>query len=107
MTFNEIYSTISDKVANLNLSNYRDSAIIQVHLTGEICGSFYAVVSNGKGAVTQGTNPRSDVQATMKGSDLAKILNKQLNPMVALTFGKIKIQGDVSKLMALKNAILK
>lgn len=107
MTFNEIYAKISSMVANANLSDYRDSAIIQVILTGEICGSFYAVVSNGKGAVTQGVNPRSDVQATMKGSDLAKILNKQLNPMVALTFGKIKIQGDVSKLMALKNAVLK
>jgi putative sterol carrier protein len=46
-----------------------------------------------------------DAAATVKlaSSDAVKMMTGKLNPMVAFTTGKIKVEGDMQALMILQN----
>lgn len=107
MTFEEIYNNVAKTASTVNLENYKDNVIIQINFIKEITGSFYIKINNSKVTTSIGVSPKSDVQITITGSDFIKILNRQLNPMMAIALGKIKIQGDISKLHSLQSLIKK
>lgn len=107
MTFEEIYNNVAKTVPTVNLEDYKDNLIIQINFIREITGSFYIKIDNSKATTSIGVSPVSDVQITITGADFIKILNRQLNPMIAIALGKIKIQGDVSKLQSLQHFIKK
>jgi putative sterol carrier protein len=57
----------------------------------------------------QVSNDSKDADCTIKIalSDAAKLLNKEMNPMTAFMFGKLKVSGDTSIAMGIAQLLAK
>ncbi|NLT35518.1 MAG: SCP2 sterol-binding domain-containing protein [Gaiellales bacterium] len=64
-------------------------------------GVFRATLQEGQVEVLEGEGP-ADVTAHMKPEDFLKAMRGRLNWVLALTMGRIKLTGDVSLLMRLR-----
>lgn len=68
-------------------------------LEGDGGGDFTLVVENGTATIEEGLqgDPRCTVKA--KAKNFMKVINKEMNPMMALMMGKVKVsnQGELMK----------
>jgi len=67
-------------------------------------GIYRIVITDGHCQAVQGDGDAT-ATITMKLEDAVKLMSGKLNPMVAMTTGKIKVSGDMQVLMLLQGAM--
>lgn len=67
------------------------------NITGEGAGAFYLEIDNGEVKVEPYEYYDRDVLITSSADNIIKIMNGKLNPVLAFTIGKIKVEGDLGK----------
>lgn len=88
--------TVKKKAEGIDASK-TDFLAVQVNLTGDNGGVFYVEVKDGKvNAEPYEYNDRS-CAITMSPDNFLKFLNGKLDPVIAFTTGKLKVDGDVGK----------
>ncbi len=88
--------TVKKKAEEIDASK-TDFLAVQVNLTGDNGGVFYVEVKDGKvSAEPYEYNDRS-CAITMSPDNFLKFLNGKLDPVIAFTTGKLKVDGDVGK----------
>lgn len=105
MTFQEIFSGIKEKFARVDVSGFRAPIRIQIDLVGEAAGVFSVEVKGGVLRIEPQGAKNSDVRLTISDGDFLKILEKKLDPMLAWTLGKLKVQGDFNVALELKKLV--
>ena len=70
---------------------------VQVNLTGEDGGVFYVEVKDGKISAEPYEYNDRNCALTMNTNDFHKMLDGKLDPIVAFTLGKLKVDGDIGK----------
>ena len=104
MTFEEIMTKVKEKATEVDASK-ADFLAVQVNLTGENGGVFYVEVKDGKvNAEPYEYNDRS-CAITMTPENFMKFLNGKLDPILAFTTGKLKVEGDVGKALEFSKLI--
>ncbi len=104
MTFEEIMTKVKEKAKEVDASK-ADFLAVQVNLTGENGGVFYVEVKDGKvNAEPYEYNDRS-CAITMTPENFMKFLNGKLDPILAFTTGKLKVEGDVGKALEFSKLI--
>ncbi len=104
MTFEEIMTKVKEKAKEIDASK-ADFLAVQVNLTGENGGVFYVEVKDGKvNAEPYEYNDRS-CAITMTPENFMKFLNGKLDPILAFTTGKLKVEGDVGKALEFSKLI--
>jgi len=102
--FQGILNEVKAKTAKFDASSYNGFLAIQVTLKdlGEV---FYLEIKDG--VLTVEPSEYNDRQANlvMGSDDFVKMINGKLNSLVALTTGKLKIEGDLSKAKELSNLL--
>lgn len=96
MTFDEILSEVRKIAAESDASNVNFFAI-QVNLTDCDPGVFYVEVKDHKVSVEPYEYNDRSCAITMKSDDFHKMINGKLDPVLAFTIGKLKLDGDVGK----------
>ncbi|MEM1095603.1 MAG: SCP2 sterol-binding domain-containing protein [Bacteroidota bacterium] len=71
-------------------------ATIQMHIDGEGGGDYHFVIKDQTMAVVEGTHAAPDVTVKTTVSTWLKVNNGELNPMMAMMTGKVKISGDIA-----------
>lgn len=108
MAFQDIYQTIHDKAArkaaNTDLHKVGDLTV-EVTLTGEGGGVFYAAVRDGVFQMEPVACIKKDLSVQISAHDFLDILSRKLNPMSALAHGKIKTKGNLTKVLQLKKLL--
>jgi len=94
--FKSILDAVREKTAKFDAGSYSGFLAIQVTLK-DLEEIFYVEIKDNK--LTIEPNEYNDRQANiiMKSDNFVKMINGELNSMVAFTTGKLKIEGEIGK----------
>lgn len=105
MNFKELFTQTREKFIQTDVSSISGKLAIQINLTGEAAGTFYIEVKDAQLSIEPYEYIDRDVAITMDARDFRKIAAGKLDPVVAFTIGKLKVEGDVGKALELKRFI--
>ena len=78
-------------------SSIKEHVAFQFNITGEGAGAFYLEIDNGEVKVEPYEYYDRDVLITSSADNIIKMMNGKLDPVLAFTIGKIKVEGDLGK----------
>ncbi|MDE6595402.1 MAG: SCP2 sterol-binding domain-containing protein [Oscillospiraceae bacterium] len=105
MTFQDYFAKFREIFMSADVSKLDGDIAFQINLTGEGSGTFYAEYKNGKLSVEPYDYRDRDAALTADSKDFLKIAEGKMDPIQAYFLGKLKVDGDVSKALALKNMV--
>lgn len=107
MTFYEAFDEIKKVFLEADVSDYKGHLALQVNLTGEGEGRFYAELDNGILNVEPYEYFDRDVIFTVNTKDFMQLIKGELDPVFAFTVGKLKVDGDLGKALEIQKLIKK
>ncbi len=105
MTYEELFSKVKSEFGSADVSDIKERLAYQFNITGEAQGIFYAEVKDGKLSVEPYEYYDRDVIFTCKAETLLKIAKGELDPVMAFTLQKLKVEGSIDKALKLKGLI--
>jgi putative sterol carrier protein len=105
MTFEEMFSVVKQTLVQADLSQVHTNLAVQVNITGQGAGVFYAALQNGHLSVQPKPYRGYDVKLTASANDFIAMLQGRLNVVGAFTSGRLRIDGNFKKAMELKQII--
>lgn len=105
MTYEELFSGVKTEFMNADVSGVKEHLAYQFNITGEAQGIFYAEVKDGKLYVEPYEYYDRDAMFTCKAETLIKIAKGELDPIMAVTLQKLKVEGNIDKALKLKGLI--
>lgn len=103
MTYEEIFQEIKALFMKKDVSSVKEHLAFQFNITGEGEGAFYAEVKDGELFVEPYEYFDRDALFICSAKTLLKIASGRLDPVVAFTTGKLKVEGDLDQALKLKN----
>lgn len=107
MTYEELVKKIKTAAAKADASKINEHVAFQFNVTGDAAGAFYLEIKDGKINVEPYEYYDRNVLITSSGDNIVKIMNGKLDPVLAFTMQKIKVEGDLGKALLLKEIIKK
>ena len=107
MTFEEIVAKVRATFKNADVSGIKEHLAYQFDITGEGAGAFYAEVKDGKLSIEPYEYYDRDATFICKAETLLKIMDGKMDPVMAFTMQKLKVEGDLGKALRLKEIISK
>lgn len=105
MTFMEIVEKAKKEFGSADVSNYEGHLALQINVTGEGEGTFYAEISDGKLYIEPYDYKDNDAVLTADGKDILNIFNGKLDPVKAFENGKLTVTGDLGKALSIQPVI--
>lgn len=105
MTYEEIFKKFKNKFAKTDVSNVQEHLAYQFNIKGEGEGAFYAEVKDGKLYIEPYEYYDRDAMFICTADTLFKIVNGKLDPVLAFTLGKLKVEGNIDKALKIKELI--
>ena len=93
MTFEETLAKVRKIAEEADLTG-KDFLAVQVNLK-EPDGVFYVEVKDGKATVEPYEYNNRQCAVTMKMENFNKLIDGDLNPILAFSLGKLKVEGDM------------
>lgn len=106
MTFDEIMKKVKDMAANVDASG-TDFLAVQVNLTGKSGGVFYVEVKDGKVSAEPYDYHDRSCAISIEPTNFVKLMDGKLDPVIAYTTGKLKVEGDLGKALEFSKLIKK
>ena len=106
MTFNELVEKVRKLSEKVDVSNQGFLAV-QINITGKEAGVFYVEVKDGRINVEPYEYIDRNCAITISPTDFNKLIDGKLDPMVAFTIGKLKVDGDLGKALEFSKLIKK
>ncbi len=105
MTYADFFSEIKGRFMEADVSDVTDHVAYQFNIEGEAGGIFYVEVKDGAIYVEPYEYFDRDVMFTGKAETFMKIASGKLDPVLAVTMQKLKVEGDIGKALRLKEFI--
>lgn len=105
MTFQEFFDKIKKQFGGADASKINEHLAYQFNITGEAEGIFYAEVKEGKLYIEPYEYYDRDAIFIASAKTFEKLLAGKLDPVLAFTTGKLKIDGSIEKALRLKDLI--
>lgn len=105
MTYEEIVAKAKEEFGSADVSGYEGHLALQINITGEGEGAFYAEISDGKLFIEPYDYKDNDAVLTADGNDIINIFNGTLDPVQAFTEGKLTVTGDLEKALSIQPII--
>jgi putative sterol carrier protein len=104
MKFDELVTKVRGMAEKVDASG-KDFLAVQVNITGKDSGVFYVEVKDGKISVEPYEYNDRQCAITISMADFNKVLDGKLDPVLAFTTGKLKVDGDVGKAVEFSKAL--
>lgn len=105
MTYEEFFAKVKEKFMDADASGIKEHLAYQFNITGEAEGIFYVEVKDGELYVEPYDYYDRDAMFTASAENLMKIAEGKLDPVLAVTLKKLKVEGDIDKALKLKGII--
>ena len=105
MSYEEVFAKVKEIFMKADVSRVEEHLAFQFDITGEGQGTFYAEVKEGKLYVEPYEYYDRDAIFTCSAETLFKINEGKLDPVLAVTLGKLKVEGNIDKALYLKKLI--
>lgn len=105
MTYADMFSKVKGMMMKADVSTVNEHLAYQFNVTGEAEGIFYAEVKEGKLYVEPYEYYDRDAIFICSAETLFKINEGKLDPVLAVTLGKLKVEGNIDKALYLKKLI--
>lgn len=105
MTYEEFFSKVKETFMDADVSNITEHLAYQFNIIGEAEGIFYVEVKEGKLYVEPYDYHDRDAMFTCSAENLMKIAQGKLDPILAVTLKKLKVDGNIDKALKLKGLI--
>lgn len=105
MTYETLFMELKELFMKADVSNVEGHLAYQFNIEGEAEGAFYAEVSDGTLTMEPYEYYDRDVLFKTSAETLLKIAKGKMDPVLAFTLGKLKIEGDIGKALLLKEFI--
>lgn len=105
MIFEEIFEKVKEHFMNADISGVNKHLAFQFNITGEGAGTFYAEIKDGKLSVEPYDYHDRDVMFTATADTYFKLAAGKMNPILAYSTGKLKIDGDLGKALELQKLL--
>lgn len=105
MTYEQLVEQVKDIAKHGDVSKVTEHVAFQFNIEGEAAGAFYLELKEGKAYVEPYEYYDRDVCITCKAETLLKIIEGELDPVLAFTLKKIRVEGDLGKALLLKEVV--
>ncbi len=105
MTYSEFFSSVKTRFMGTDVSDIQEHLAYQFNITGEGAGIFYVEVKDGQLYIEPYEYFDRDAMFTASADVFEKILNGKMDPVMAFTLQKMKVEGNFDKALKLKNLI--
>lgn len=105
MTYEEIIDKVKELFSETDVSMIDEHLAYQFNITGEGEGAFYAEVKDGKLDIQPYEYFDRDSLFICSADVLFKIISGKLDPVLAFTLGKLKVEGSIEKALKLKEFV--
>lgn len=106
MTFEELVTKIRSQMEQTDVSSQPFLAV-QVNITGKDGGVFYIEIKDGKASVEPYEYNDRSCAVTMEQAKFLKLIEGKLDPVLAYTTGKLKVEGDLGKALEFSKLVKK
>lgn len=105
MTYAEFFSEMKGKFMEADVSNIQEHLAFQFNITGEAGGIFYIEIKNGELHVEPYEYYDRDAMFTCSADTLKKLESGKLDPILAVTLQKLKVEGNIDKALRFKKLL--
>ena len=105
MTYAEFFSKIRGEFMGADVSDIQEHLAYQFNIVGEAEGIFYVEVKDGRLYVEPYEYFDRDVIFIATAETFTAIINGKLDPVLAFTLQKLKVEGDFDKALKLGELI--
>ena len=105
MTYEELVKQVKEIAEEADAGKIQEHVAFQFNIEGEAEGAFYLEVKDGKAVVEPYEYYDRDVLIRCTADTLLKILEGNLDPVLAFTVKKIRVEGDLGKALLLKEVV--
>lgn len=105
MTYADFFAEVKGKFMDADVSDITEHLAYQFNIEGEAGGIFYVEVKEGKLYVEPYEYYDRDAMFTASAEVLMKIASGKLDPILAVTLQKLKVEGNIEKALKLKEFI--
>lgn len=105
MTYEEIVANVRKTFKNTDVSMIDEHLAYQFNIEGEGEGAFYVEVKEGQLYIEPYEYYDRDAIFICKSDTLFKMISGKLDPVLAFTLGKLKVEGSIDKALKLKEFI--
>lgn len=105
MTYAEIFAEVKRLFMEADVSDITEHLTYQFNITGEGHGIFYVEVKEGKLYVEPYEYFDRQAMFICSADTLFKLAEGKLDPVVAFTVQKLKVEGDIDKALRLQEII--
>ena len=106
MNYEEFFQEIKERFAGTDVSDIAEHLAYQFTIEdAQAGGVFYVEVKEGKLYIEPYDYHDRDAMFTCSAENLMKIANGKLDPILAVTLKKLKVEGNIDKALKLKSLI--
>ena len=98
-----MFEKVKAMLSDADVSGVGEHLAFQFNVTGEAAGAFYVEVKDGALHVEPYTYNGYDAAFTLSAETLFKIAARKMDPILAVTLGKLKVDGNITKALKIKD----
>ena len=102
MTYEELVQQVKEIAESADVGAVQEHVAFQFNIEGEAAGAFYLDIRDGRADVQPYEYYDRDALITCTAQTLLDMMNGRLDPVLAYTLHKIRVEGDLGKALLLK-----
>lgn len=105
MTYSEYFASVKTKFMGADVSDIHEHLAYQFNVLGEESGVFYVEIKDGQLFIEPYEYFDRDAMFTAKAGVFNDIMDGKLDPVVAFTLQKLKVEGNIDKALKINDLI--